>query len=841
MNYQFSRVTLISFIFLFLGCSFLQNRGIAQSSSSNVKYVNGYKVVKGERPPIDLATVPADAFEQGKIYVKFNPDVKHLISDNEIVASNKECIETGLQKFDKICLKYRITHAKQSISNLYKINGASKSHKSKHEAWGLNLWYELSLDAHADIKDVVSEFQQLSEVEFAEPVYKVRLIEPVFKEEAKQVKGKNSKTDETWAPNDPLYRDYQWQYNNRGQVIQNVTGTKGIDINLEKVWELEKGNPNVIVAVMDGGIDFNHPDLAANMWSQIGPEGEDTTPCSISHGTHVGGTVAAVSNNSIGVAGVAGGSGIGDGVRLMTLDIFDGSHGLNDLGLYVYSADNGAAISQNSWGYEYPDVYNQSALLGIDYFTANGGGEALLEGGIVIFAAGNDNDNGEWYPAYYSPTMAVASHDNRGIKSGFSNFGDWVDISAPGTYIISTGNVDNNGEPTYIWKSGTSMACPHVSGVAGLGVSYFYGQVTRTDLWNALVNGVDDIYTLNPSYQGELGTGRLNAYKAIMNMPEYSVDFIIVDENREPIQDAEIIVNSASYYTNVEGKVVVILKFGDMYSVNASGYISTEGKFFGDSSNQSIGLVLLSENTNYPQIKGENEVCSGSNVIYTIDTPDAGVYEVKNGAIITNPGGNSLIVSWLDKPNGKINFRITDEHGFITTVSKTITINNNIGLREADRPDIVKKGSIPILICTSPNHKYKWFMNGKEISDQTRQDYVPRGLTGSFRVQIIDKNQCPNISEGVLAAGTAASEVEISVYPNPADKVFNVSLTSESIGNGVIIISNLYGKVVLEESIFKNKPHWEKQYQLNELTQGVYIVKVSLNSSITVSTKVTVY
>jgi len=132
-------------------------------------------------------------------------------------------------------------------------------------------------------------------------------------------------------------------------------------------------------------------------------------------------------------------------------------------------------------------------------------------------------------------------------------------------------------------------------------------------------------------------------------------------------------------------------------------------------------------------------------------------------------------------------------------------------------------------------------MNGKEISDQTRQDYVPRGLTGSFRVQIIDKNQCPNISEGVLAAGTAASEVEISVYPNPADKVFNVSLTSESIGNGVIIISNLYGKVVLEESIFKNKPHWEKQYQLNELTQGVYIVKVSLNSSITVSTKVTVY
>ncbi len=845
MNYQFSRANLLYFVLILLGISFFQNNGIAQSNNSrfesNVKYVNGYKVVKGERPPIDLATVPADAFEQGKIYVKFTSAAKHLISDNEIVANQKGYIATGLKGFDDYCNKHRVVSAKQSISNLYKINSKAISQESRHEAWGLNLWYELALGDDVDIKKAVSDFQQLAEVEIAEPVYKIRLIEPIYSEEIKQSKRTNSKAGDIWVPNDEYYKNNQWHYNNTGQDIGGV-GTVGVDIDLEKAWALEKGNPSVIVAVMDGGIDFKHPDLNANMWSQIGPDGENTKPCVQNHGTHVGGTVAGVSNNSIGIAGVAGGSGSGDGVRLMSLDIFEGSHGLNDLGLYIYSADNGAAISQNSWGYQKPGVYNTSALEGIDYFIKNGGGEALLGGGIVIFAAGNDDDDGEWYPGFYAPTMAVASHDNKGKKSSFSNYGDWVDITAPGTNIASTGNVDENGDPTYIWMSGTSMACPHVSGVAGLIVSHYYGQITKADLWRALVVGVDDVYTLNSSYQGELGSGRLNAHKSIMTLVDFAVDFTILNENRKPIQNAEIIVNDTKHYSNSEGKVVIPLNYGERtYEVSASGYKTTEGDFFVNYSDVSIGLVLLAEDTNYPKINGEQNVCTGSNVIYSIHTTDSGIFEVINGQIIDNIGDNSILVSWADVTNGKIHFRFTDEDGFITTVSDTVSIDNEYDLTEVYKPKISKKGSIPILICKSPNLQYKWFMDNNEVSDQTRQDYAPRGLTGNFRVQTIDNNQCPNTSDAVSVTSVATSDIEVSVFPNPANKVFNVSFTSEDTGDGIIIISNSYGKVVFQESITKNNPRWEKRYQLNELTQGVYIVKVILNNSITASSRVTVY
>ena len=918
MNNQFLRAGLLSFVFLLFATSFFQKDGIAQSSSQhfeqNVKHVNGYKVAKGERPPIDLATVPADAFEKGKIYVKFNSAVKHLISDNEITTTAKGHISTGLQKFDDYCIEYGITGAKQSISSLYKNNSKGKSYRMRHEAWGLNLWYELSLGADEDIKKAVSELQELPEVEFAEPVYKIRLIGPVYKGEIKQKKSNNSKEEETWAPNDEFYKDNQWHYNNTGS-----TGTKGIDIDLERAWALEKGNSSVIVAVMDGGIDYKHPDLNANMWDKIGPDGVITKPCKQNHGTHVGGTVAAVSNNGIGVAGVAGGSGDGDGVRLMSLDIFEGSHGLNDMGLYIYSADNGAAISQNSWGYKNANVYNQSALDGIDYFTENGGGDALLGGGLVIFAAGNDDDSGNWYPGCYPPAMAVASHNSEGKKSSFSNSGDWVDITAPGSNIYSTANLNTEGKPPYMWMSGTSMACPHVSGVAALVVSYAYGKLTRTKLWNVLQHGVDDVYIENPSRKGKLGSGRLNAYKALLSIPDFTaeitilnenrvpikdleikindtkyysnsegkiilklmygnyayevntegyvptkgtftivnsnvivgievpfdnniVDFTIVNESRVPIKDAEVIVNDTKYVSNSEGKVTLILSSGSYtYEVNASGYISTANKFSVVYSGVNIGIVLLSENNNYPIINGVQNVCTGSRVFYSIHHSDKGTFEVENGEVSENAGDNIIFVNWTDGINGKVHFRSYDQDGFVTTVTKAVNIDNLNKLVFANRPTIVKKGSIPILICKSPDLQYKWFINGEEVSGEIRQDYAPRGLSGNFRVQTIDNNQCPSTSDGVEVTSMPTSEIEFNVFPNPTNNVFNVSLTSESIGNGVIIISNSYGKIVFQETITKNDPRWEKRYQLSGLIQGIYVVKIVLNNSITTSSRVTVY
>ena len=227
------------------------------------------------------------------------------------------------------------------------------------------------------------------------------------------------------------------------------------------------------------------------------------------HGTHVAGTVAATTNNNIGVAGVAGGNGSGDGVRLMSCALAFGPNSIGFDEAYIYAADNGAVISQNSWGYINPGAFDQSVLDAIDYFIAEAGYDAdgnpvgPMQGGIVIFAAGNDGDDDRYYPGYYSPVLAVASTDSNDYLSSFSNFGDWVDIAAPGSSVYSTFPNDSYG-----YLSGTSMACPHVSGVAALIVSEFAGNITPSELRSRLIDNTDPVLF-------NAGSGRLNAFAAL--------------------------------------------------------------------------------------------------------------------------------------------------------------------------------------------------------------------------------------------------------------------------------------------------------------------------------------
>jgi hypothetical protein len=183
---------------------------------------------------------------------------------------------------------------------------------------------------------------------------------------------------------------------------------------------------------------------------------------------------------------------------------------LNEPDAYIYAADNGAAISQNSWGFINPGVFPQATEDAIDYFIENGGGDQL-DGGIVVFSAGNDGADIESYPAFYPPTVAVASTDQADNVSSFSNFGDWVDIGAPGTGVLSTwltgqGSVEDNFE----YLSGTSMAAPHVSGAAALVVSEFSGITDPDQVESTLEQAADDI---NASVN--IGAGRLNLAQAL--------------------------------------------------------------------------------------------------------------------------------------------------------------------------------------------------------------------------------------------------------------------------------------------------------------------------------------
>jgi hypothetical protein len=195
----------------------------------------------------------------------------------------------------------------------------------------------------------------------------------------------------------------------------------------------------------------------------------------------------------------------------------DGSGGGNSNLPYEYSADNDAAISQNSWGYTSVGYYDQLVLDGIDYFNVNGGG-TTLDGGLVIFAAGNSDATGLWYPGCYSGAMAVASTSFTDERAYYSNYGSWVEVAAPGGdyYDGVTAQVlSTYVGSTYDWLQGTSMACPHVTGLAALIVSLGPGVFTNQQVRDIIADTTDYIDDINPTYAGELGTGRINAYAAL--------------------------------------------------------------------------------------------------------------------------------------------------------------------------------------------------------------------------------------------------------------------------------------------------------------------------------------
>ena len=375
-------------------------------------------------------------------------------------------------------------------------------------------------------------------------------------------------------PDDPYFK-WQWDLYNDKSLDLAVThknssiglttySNLGADINVVDAWnQYTTGSDRVIVAVVDGGVDLTHPDLAANCIPAGGNGSWDFVSNSKnivvdSHGTHVAGTIAAVRNNGVGVAGIAGGdyaAGIG-GVRILSCGIFDDDANLTDDEWDAVSfralkggADRGAVISQNSWGHAYDcddegfitnkglqqaknDKITDYEKAGIDYFYKYAGcdnnGNQLpdspMKGGLIVFAAGND-DIQYGTPADYDKVIAVGAGQAGYGRSWYSNYGSWVDICAPGGDNLpygygpesdnvgySRGNIYNlyatkkitdYDYTNYGYMAGTSMACPHVSGAAALLLSHFGGPgFTNEDLRNLLIEGADNSHVSSSKYVG---------------------------------------------------------------------------------------------------------------------------------------------------------------------------------------------------------------------------------------------------------------------------------------------------------------------------------------------------
>ena len=337
------------------------------------------------------------------------------------------------------------------------------------------------------------------EVEFGEITLVENLIQDIRQTINVTYVEKKELHESFLTPNDPYFTN---SFNNGMWCLYQV--------NAPQAWDISTGDASVVVAVTDNAIQINHPDLINKLvpGRDVVDGDNDPSPCGGNdgfHGSHVSGTVGAETNNNQGVAS------IGYNISVMPIKIGNCSTGALTGGYdgIIWAVDNGADAVNMSWGGGGFSSYGQNVC---NYAWDNGV--------ILIAAAGNDNSSQQFYPAAYDNVVSVAATTSGDAKSSFSQYGSWIDISAPGSQILST-----NEGTGYQFSQGTSMASPMVAGLVGLMISHA-PSASPSDIISCLLSSADNIESANPNYQGQLGSGRINAEEALicLNAFTYSLD-----------------------------------------------------------------------------------------------------------------------------------------------------------------------------------------------------------------------------------------------------------------------------------------------------------------------------